>query len=164
MNISKFTSKFKDLARTNRYIVTIDGYLTEDTSVFCNSASLGGMTLTTTEQRGLSNSHYKVIPYDTIYESISLTFYNDIDFKVYKKFKEWYDLIYKSKSDEFSYRDTYVKTMNIAILDRQDTPALIYTFEEVFPLSIKEPDLKSTDTNAISTFSVTLDYNKRSIN
>jgi len=161
MSISQFTSQFKDLARTNRYEIDIPGICNIEESTLCTSVGLGGSTLSTTEQRGLKSSHYVVLPYDSINENITMSFYIDTEFNLYKKFNKWVNDIYNSNTNEFSYRNTYVKTISVKVLDRTDKPIYSYEFIDAYPLSIKEPTLTSSEQNNFATFDITFDYNKR---
>jgi hypothetical protein len=116
--INKFISavKAKGLARTNRYQVEfmVPGGNSDDTQLallFCESTSLPGINIATQAHRVFGEN--RELPYERMYDPITLSFYVDADLKVKKLFDMWMSKIVNPTRRTFSYYNDYVTDMTI---------------------------------------------------
>lgn len=173
LGMQDFLSRNQDLIKSSRFVIQIlapqvlsvndpglpnySKFDTSDLTYLCESAELPG--------RGFMNSdiryygpNYK-IPYQTTYEDLNLTFLCRDKFKERKFFDDWMELINPTDTYNFSYRSTYVTTINIFQMsdvtyqsDNPDDPMraqqrYTITCEEAYPILVNPQPMTWADDN-----------------
>jgi len=97
--INDFIAQIKEggLARTNRYIVDFRPPVAGDDDtkrklvLFCDQVQLPGQNYSTVQNRVFGE--FREVPYERIYDNITLTFFVDSGMHVKKVFDNWMDKI-----------------------------------------------------------------------
>lgn len=151
--ITEFISNVKSigLARTNRYTVkilpppkvlaTIDSSTDKMISLFCDVAQLPGMRIATVPHRVFGE--VREMPYDRMFEPITLSFYSDTNLDIKGFFERWIHSIMNQTARTLEYYENYIGTMYIDVdyLDELTIPAYRVQLHEVYPKSISEIQL-----------------------
>lgn len=155
--IQEFISEVKTqgLSRTNRFIVELtppklDSSVVKKALLFCDQAQLPGVSYATTQNRTFGE--FREIPYDKLYEPISLTFHVDRDMMVKSLFDEWIHCIQNPSTRTFEYYKNYTSQMKIEVQDLNDKTKYIVQLYEVYPKSISSVALsaESKDTMKVT--------------
>ena len=165
--LNEFISKIKNtgLAKTNRYRVTIatpalmpefmnSGRLI---TLFCESTSLPGQVVATTEQRIMGET--REFPYSKMFDNITLSFYIDNNFEVKGFFDNWLNSVSNTQNKITSYYKDYIApTVLIEVLP-MDSEVSTYsiTLHEAYPKGISPIQL-SADSRDIAKIGVSLNY------
>lgn len=165
--LNEFISKVKStgLAKTNRYRVTIatPALMTKFMNsgrlitLFCESTSLPGQVVATTEQRIMGET--REFPYIKQYDNITLSFYIDNNFEVKGFFDNWLNSISNTQNKITSYYKDYIApTVLIEVLP-MDSEVSTYsiTLHEAYPKGISPIQL-SADSRDIAKIGVSLNY------
>ena len=134
------TVKTNGLARTNRYAVTfstpagVDATALRDTILFCDQVQLPGVNYSTTQNR--TYGEFREVPYEKIYDNISMSFYVDKDMRVKKLFDQWVSSISNPVTRTYNFYKSYVTNMTIEVQDIQDKTSYTVTLYECYPKSI----------------------------
>lgn len=117
MSLATFTSEVKTrgLARTNKYEVVIPfpdpTTNTRLISLFCDSTSLPGITVATTPHRFYGE--VREMPYERMFEPVTMTFYVDAAMTVKAAFDKWNFSIVDQQTRSVNYYENYVKPIYI---------------------------------------------------
>lgn len=165
--LNEFISKVKStgLAKTNRYRVTIatptlmTGFMNSGRliTLFCESTSLPGQVIATTEQRIMGET--REFPYSKFYDNITLSFYIDNNFEVKGFFDNWLNSVSNTQNKITSYYKDYIApTVLIEVLP-MDSEVSTYsiTLHEAYPKGISPIQL-SADSRDIAKIGVSLNY------
>lgn len=165
--LNEFISKVKStgLAKTNRYRVTIatpplmTGFMNSGRliTLFCESTSLPGLIIRTTEQRIMGEM--REFPYIKQYDNITLSFYIDNNFEVKGFFDNWLNSVSNTQNKITSYYKDYIApTVLIEVLP-MDSEVSTYsiTLHEAYPKGISPIQL-SADSRDIAKIGVSLNY------
>lgn len=165
--LNEFISKVKNtgLAKTNRYRVTIatpslmTGFMNSGRliTLFCESTSLPGQVIATTEQRIMGET--REFPYSKFYDNITLSFYIDNNFEVKGFFDNWLNSVSNIQNKITSYYKDYIApTVLIEVLP-MDSEVSTYsiTLHEAYPKGISPIQL-SADSRDIAKIGVSLNY------
>ena len=165
--LNEFISKVKStgLAKTNRYRVTIatptlmTGFMNSGRliTLFCESTSLPGQVIATTEQRIMGET--REFPYSKFYDNITLSFYIDNNFEVKGFFDNWLNSVSNTQNKITSYYKDYIApTVLIEVLP-MDSEVSTYsiTLHEAYPKGISPIQL-SADSRDIARIGVSLNY------
>lgn len=165
--LNEFISKVKStgLAKTNRYRVTIatPALMTKFMNsgrlitLFCESTSLPGQVVATTEQRIMGET--REFPYSKFYDNITLSFYIDNNFEVKGFFDNWLNSVSNTQNKITSYYKDYIApTVLIEVLP-MDSEVSTYsiTLHEAYPKGISPIQL-SADSRDIAKIGVSLNY------
>lgn len=165
--LNEFISKVKNtgLAKTNRYRVTIatpslmTGFMNSGRliTLFCESTSLPGLIIRTTEQRIMGEM--REFPYIKQYDNITLSFYIDNNFEVKGFFDNWLNSVSNTQNKITSYYKDYIApTVLIEVLP-MDSEVSTYsiTLHEAYPKGISPIQL-SADSRDIAKIGVSLNY------
>lgn len=134
--------KTRGLARTNRFQVDIGfpngmvyPYTRVLTNLFCEVAGLPGYNVATQPHRTIGES--REIPYEPMYEPMSLTFHMDSNFEIKDAFETWMSYIIDPVTKTHGYYNRYVS--NISILVENVDRSVPYKVElfEAYPKSIQ---------------------------
>lgn len=165
--LNEFISKVKStgLAKTNRYRATIatptlmTGFMNSGRliTLFCESTSLPGQVIATTEQRIMGET--REFPYSKFYDNITLSFYIDNNFEVKGFFDNWLNSVSNTQNKITSYYKDYIApTVLIEVLP-MDSEISTYsiTLHEAYPKGISPIQL-SADSRDIAKIGVSLNY------
>lgn len=157
--LSDFISGVREgLSRTNHFsvLLTPPSSLANDNIIspkmtkillFCEQAQLPGVSFSTAQVR--SFGEFKEVPYEKLYEPITLNFFADSDLTVKVLFDKWVNLIQDTGTRMYSYPDEYM-TDNIKIFvhDVQNQKKYCVTLYECYPKAVSP---------------IQLDYNNKEI-
>ena len=165
--LNEFISKVKStgLAKTNRYRVTIatpalmTGFMNSGRliTLFCESTSLPGQVVATTEQRIMGET--REFPYSKMFDNTSMSFYIDNNFEVKGFFDNWLNSVSNTQNKITSYYKDYIApTVLIEVLP-MDSEVSTYsiTLHEAYPKGISPIQL-SADSRDIAKIGVSLNY------
>lgn len=165
--LNEFISKVKStgLAKTNRYRVTIatPALMTKFMNsgrlitLFCESTSLPGQVVATTEQRIMGET--REFPYIKQYDNITLSFYIDNNFEVKGFFDNWLNSISNTQNKITSYYKDYIApTILIEVLP-MDSEVSTYsiTLHEAYPKAISNIAL-SASSRDVAKVTISMNY------
>lgn len=165
--LNEFISKVKStgLAKTNRYRVTIATPIIMTSlmnsgrliTLFCESTSLPGQVISTTEHNVMGE--HREFPYKKNYDNVSMSFYIDNNFEVKGFFDNWLNSVSNTQNKIISYYKDYIApTVLIEVLP-MDSEVSTYsiTLHEAYPKGISPIQL-SADSRDIAKISVSLNY------
>ena len=145
--------KTRGLARPNRFQVNIafpGGIALPYTSVlsnlFCEVAALPGYTVATMPHRTIGEP--REIPYEPMYDPVTLTFYMDSSYEIKDAFETWMSYIIDPVTKSHGYYSKYTSTILITAENVDRSVPYQVTLFEAYPKSMQ---------------SVTLDQNSREV-
>jgi hypothetical protein len=150
-SITEFKASFrKEIARPNKFDVNIPVPLTlipyvnnaKSLNYRCESASLPGRSLATTEQKIGSNPVEKY-PYLTTFNDIQLTFIIDDDMSQKVFFDAWLNFINPQYNYNFRYKGDYATVITVNQYDVTNQISYSCNLYDAYPISI-EPLAKTT--------------------
>lgn len=165
--LNEFISKVKStgLAKTNRYRVTIATPIVMTSlmnsgrliTLFCESTSLPGQVISTTEQRIMGET--REFPYSKFYDNITLSFYIDNNFEVKGFFDNWLNSVSNTQNKITSYYKDYIAPAVLIEVLPMDSEISTYsiTLHEAYPKGISPIQL-SADSRDIAKIGVSLNY------
>ena len=157
--------KTEGLAKTNRYVAqigipgTLNGRFQTNTlrklELYCEAAALPGMSISTQQSRIFGE--FREMPYERLFENVSLTFLIDNTFDTKAFFDSWINSIQDPATRTFRFYNEYISDVDIVVLDLNDEPKYVITLYECYPKSISaiQLDYNSKD---IMKFQVSLNY------
>jgi hypothetical protein len=141
-----FISEIKTigLARTNRFTVSLTPPGSNPATIrrvmlFCEVASLPGLNYATTQNRAFGE--LREVPYDKLFDNITLTFHVDKNMEVKKIFDNWMHMIQNPLTRTFNYYNQYTTDMVIEVQDLMDKTTYQMQMYEVYPKSISAINL-----------------------
>lgn len=165
--LNEFISKVKStgLAKTNRYRVTIatptlmTGFMKSGRliTLFCESTSLPGQVISTTEQTIMGET--REFPYSKRYDNIALSFYIDNNFEVKGFFDNWLNSVSNTQNKITSYYKDYIApTVLIEVLP-MDSEVSTYsiTLHEAYPKAISSIAL-SASSRDVAKVTISMNY------
>jgi len=103
--------------------------------LFCEQAQLPGLSFGTAQVR--SYGEFKEVPYEKLFEPVTLSFYVDAEMVVKKLFDEWIGLVQDPKTRDFNYPSVYLTdTIDIIVSDIQDKDRYKVTLNKAYPKSV----------------------------
>jgi hypothetical protein len=169
--INKLVEEIKirgGFARSNKFSIEISrgnnnnmATNTDVINVLCESVSLPGKQITTTEYSIARNN----IKYPTGYinEDVELSFALTNDYYIRKYFDEWIDSIIPSKDYYLNYRTEYVRDVTITQLGEKNEKIYSHKLIDAYPITMQNIALSNSVDDDVSRFSVTLTYDKYEI-
>lgn len=152
--------KTQGLARTNRFSVhltppTKNASVVRKTLLFCEQASLPGINYATTQNR--SYGELREVPYDKLYDTVTLSFHVDRKMLVKKMFDDWMQYIQNPVDRTFQYYKNYITDMVIEVQDLSDRTTYQVQMFECYPKAVSAVSLnaESKDTMRLN---VTFQY------
>ncbi len=132
--------KTQGLSRTNRFTVEItppaEGpAVSRRILLFCEQATLPSLSYATVSNKTYGES--REVPYDRMFEPITLQFHVDRDFQVKKVFDTWMQAIQDPVTRRFNYYNNYTTKMTIAIQDLQDRTSYMVDLYECYPKTVQ---------------------------
>ena len=155
-----------NVAQTSHYQVFFDGlssdlfkfigskgvnkrFITENAGLLCNSASIPGSSLGTSDIFGNFTGVQEKFAHSRIFTELTLEFYVDKDYKMIKLFEHWMDYIASGADNDgvglgdrgfyrrFKYPNDYkCDTMSITKFEKNIESTLLYEFVNAFPKAI----------------------------
>lgn len=152
--LNEFISKVKStsLARQNRFTVSIssatngNGDANSLVELFCEQAALPSISFASQAVRTFGEEREAV--YSRNFESITLTFLVDKQFKVKDYFDQWAGTVIDPLTRLTGYYNEYVRDMIITVQDTKDNDTYKVIIHEAYPKTIS---------------SVTLDHNSKDV-
>lgn len=135
--------KTRGLARTNRYevIIPLPGSDEQNLArLFCEQATLPGMSLATTPSRFYGDT--REMPYERLFDAVSMTFYVDSEMKLKSAFDDWMANIVNPVTRTIQYYRDYVRPVYITVLDVSEQPVHMLTLHEAYPKAIQSVNLE----------------------
>ena len=124
--------------------------------LFCDQAQIPGLSFSTAQVR--SFGEYKEVPYEKLYEPVTLSFYVDADMTVKKLFDEWVALIQDPTTRLFNYPKYYLTDkIDIIVNDAQDQNRYMVTLHKAYPKALAPIQLDYSQKDVIK-LQVTLAY------
>ena len=103
--------------------------------LFCDQSQLPGISFGSNQVR--SYGEFKEVPYEKIYEPITLSFYVDAKMTVKSIFDKWTDLIQDTTSRDFNWPNEYIApTIDIIVENSEGRDAYIVTLYNCYPKSV----------------------------
>lgn len=155
--INSFINEVKNrgLARTNRYEVVIIFPTAPETvrvaNLFCDAVTLPGANISTTPMKTFGET--REMPYEKIYDPVTMSFYVDSDLEIKKAFEEWMEMIYNSKTRTLGYYQDYIRPVEIYVKGVDDSAPYKITLYEAYPKTLNSIQL---DANGKEVMKLTL--------
>lgn len=168
-NLNDFISKVKSqgLARNNRFGVLIGvpqlltrqgvnpGSIVPEMFMFCESATLPGMNLSSTQARTFGE--YREMPYERLYDAVTLSFINDSGLNIKSFWEQWINSIQNPYTRNFEYYNDYTGQIDIFVYDAINAARYVVTLYEAYPKTLSQSELNQSGREIIKT-SVTIQY------
>lgn len=128
--------KTQGLSRMNRFTVQLtppnsNPAVTRKTLLFCEKASLPGVSYSTTQNR--SFGEFREIPYEKLFDTCQLTFHVDRHMTVKKLFDDWMAYIQNPVNRSFQWYRNYITDLKIQIQDLEDKVTYEVALYEAYP-------------------------------
>lgn len=120
-----------------------EGFKSSEISVLCQSVSLPGTQVATTELP-VYGPPLKM-PYGLIYQDLNVSFLCTNNMAQRKVFEEWRRIIVDPTTNYVNYYDTYVGNLIVEKLNQKGNVVHTVLFEDVFPVAIFEQELSSNN-------------------
>jgi hypothetical protein len=152
--IQEFISQVKSggMARTNRYAVLftppsgVSPASLQKIMLFCDQVQLPGANFSTVQNRTFGE--FREVPYERIYDNITMSFYVDTEMKVKELFDNWQNVIANPQTRTYNYYNNYITNMVIEVQDLNDNTRYAVTLWECYPKTVG---------------SIQLDYNSKDV-
>lgn len=146
-----------DVARANRYTVSIEGVLTRETELLCTEVNLPSETIQSFEYATPGIGPVTKIPNRVLFEALSMSFMNLGSNQPYSSFRDWQNQIY---DDNYRFNDmnSYTKDIIIREKNRQDQTIGIHQFLECYPQVVGPKSKNYAPSNAPEIFPVVINY------
>jgi hypothetical protein len=159
--ISEFVTQVstRGLARQNRFEVIIPNLFGDERliSLFCQSASLPGATLSLKKQTLFGPAYVR--PGSINYgESITLSFLCDKDMLVRKVFDNWIHSVINPSSFTLNYEDEYARTITIYQLDEKENYTYSIQLIDAYPIAIGSLSMNQAALDRFHILPVTFSY------
>lgn len=146
--LNSFLSEIKTagLAATNRYTVFFNppqimyGVGFNDTAfqdrmmLFCSQAQLPGMNISTSQSRTFGE--VREIPYERLFDNVSLTFYVDSEMKIKAFWDKWINSIQDPTTRTFNFYKNYISDVTIQVQNKYDASTYEVQLFECYPKAV----------------------------
>ena len=129
-----------------------------DMSLLCESCSLPGRTIATTEHMTRLKAIKK--PYGYINDDVTFTFLLTGDYYIKQVFDDWTAKLFDFEKGEVSYKDDCVSDVTIQQLGPSNIPIYTCKLQKAFPVGVSAVELSNTSENTISRVTVTMAYDE----
>lgn len=106
----------------------------EKIMMFCEQTQLPGMNMATTAIR--TYGEVREMPYEKMFEPVTMTFYVDKEMKVKLFFDEWLSNIQNPFTRTFAYYEDYISNIDVIVYDTQLNSRYKVSMYEAYPKSI----------------------------
>lgn len=127
-----------------------------DISLLCESCSLPGRQITTTDHVTRIKTIKKTYGY--LNEDVSFSFLLTGDYYIKSCFDEWQNGIINYERGTINYREDYVSNVIIQQLNEKNIPIYTCTLRNAFPTTVSSIELSNAGENQIARVNVTMSY------
>lgn len=159
LTLETFKSRLKDVARPNRFIVTLNnpvGISPEQLSFFVKASKLPGVTTAEIEMKWQGLKTY--FAGDPTYEEWSVTVYNDYDGLARQLVEKWYNEIIKVPDNTRGAPADYRQDLLVAQLGRKGETLAQYKIIGAFPTNVATIELSMDSESTVEEFEITFKY------
>jgi len=159
--LSEFRSNLKEVARSNRFLVTItqESFAGDKTlSYTAKSASLPDKALTEIEHKRFGAT--RKIAGDLSHSDLTIVFLSDAELKLRSALEAWIDKINDLATNKKAILKDYVNNTFITVqqMNGKNVAVKTYTFSNVWIKSIEATELSTDSNDAPSEISATFTY------
>ena len=146
----------------NRYSINVARQLSGGVpanvlSQYCENVSLPGRSFATSDVK-FGTGFTQKMPYNTIYDDVSMTFRIDEAMGIKSYFDAWQNIIHNKNTGYMSYYDSYKSDIDIVVYNRQDAEVHRCKLMDAYPISVASTDLSHATQNEILKLTVTFAY------
>lgn len=103
--------------------------------LFCDQAQIPGISFGTNQIR--SYGEFKEVPYEKLFEPVTLSFYVDSNLIVKKLFDEWISLIQNKETRDFNYPNVYITDkIDIIVENTQGESVYKVSLNKCYPKAV----------------------------
>lgn len=129
------TIKVKGLIRNNRYSIIFPGAVTGSLlGMYCDQFQMPGLNIST--QPSLTYGETREMPYQRLYDNITLSFYVDGEMNVKKYFDSWMAQINNPTDRTIGYYNNYAKKIQVDIEDLESLTKYSMVLHECYPKTL----------------------------
>ena len=129
-----------------------------DMALLCESTSIPGRQITTTDYASNQDWWTSKIPYGYLTDEVSMVFTLTTDYYMRKIFDRWQSSIVNQKSFLINYEKDYYSDVIIQQLDEQNLPTYGVKLRNAFPVTVQSVPLDNNATDQYQKLSVTWAY------
>lgn len=129
-----------------------------DISLLCESCSLPGRQITTTEH--ITNIKAVKKAYGYINDDVTFTFLLTGDYYIKQVFDDWQTKVINFDGGTINYKDDCVSTVTIQQLGANNIPIYTCNLRNAFPVNVSAVELSNASENSIARVSVTMAYDE----
>lgn len=167
MGVQNLYANIKNFARNNRFRIVIptppsltgtryDSRSMQALMVQCQAVSLPARTVATWNHRNIGP--IEKMPYDVIFQEVTMTFRVDSKYDTRRFFQEWMQSMTTSDNLYFRYRNEYTSNIKIMPLDLIGKPIAQIGLYNAYPTNLSVINYDENSTDAITEFSITFAY------
>lgn len=168
--VDQMLAQFKSsggVARGNRYRVTFDGDDGNKLNILCDSVSMPGRQIATTEYMTSMKAYKR--PYNFINEDVSVSFILTNDWYTWNYLKDWQSSIINNIDEDtgaytVNLRSQYAKQVIIDHLNEQNQITKSIKLFNAFPITLNSTELANSNESSILRCSTVLAYDNWSEN
>ena len=150
------TVKNNGMMRNSRYSVIFpNADKTNLVGLYCDQFTLPGLNIST--QPCLTYGETREMPYQKLYNNITVSFYVDADMKVKQFFDDWINQIQNPADRTFKYYDDYTHKVQVDVEDLENNTKYSMFLHECYPKTIQDIQL-DYNSKDIMKMQVTLSY------
>ena len=115
--------------------------------LFCESTNLPGVTLSTSQSRTFGE--IREVPYEKLFQSITLSFYVDNSMQIKEMFDAWILNIQDPNNRNFNYYNDYITDLTIKVGDVSNKSRYAVTLFECYPQAVSPIQMSLTGKDVI---------------
>ena len=175
-DLSRFVAQVKQngLAKTSKFVVTMGTPIcltkpqrvealgsdskqySEMLAMLCRSAILPGINFDTSPLI-IGSSDKIEVPYEKVFDDVTLTFYVDSRMETKAFFDHWFDAIQLQSTKGFEYYKNFVTNIDIDVIDERTNKVYSVRLQEAYPKNMSAIGMDYAS-NEVMTLSVTFTY------
>jgi hypothetical protein len=143
-----------------KYLKNLDSYssvITRDLLYLCESTELPGRGLSSLDVR-YYGPKFK-IPFQTEYEDVNMSFICRSDSQERRFFDDWMDIINPINSYDFNYKDDYVASVDLFLMDELNEPSYHFTLLKAYPILVNPQPVTWADSEFLR-LGITFTYHR----
>jgi len=158
VELEKFKKSFSDFCRPNRFIFYIedDEDWQEDFQYLCRACSIPTRTVGDVPVNWQGMTYH--VPGDPSFDTFTVTFYNDIEYKLRDYFEAWMELIAEMDTNKRDIHSDIKATLVVSQLNGEGEIVKKYKLQYAHPTTLSEIELDWETNDTIETFTVTFVY------
>ena len=146
-----------DVARSNKYTVSIPDILTRDTELLCTDVNLPSESIQSFEYAMSGIGPVTKVPNRILFETLTMSFLNMGNNEPYTAFRNWLKQIY-DENYRFNDMNDYTKSIKIIEQNREGRTIGIHQFLECYPQMVGPKAKNYAPSNAPEIFPVVLNF------